>query len=74
MRNGFQQIQFRGDLISPVVVEYNESVYRIIYAVEQPVNPMRCVNTSRTDNRYRGRGFIQIPNEAATMLTLDQTL
>jgi len=41
-----EQIKLLCDLIAAVVVKYDKSVYRIIDAVKQPVDPMRCVYDS----------------------------
>ena len=71
MRDLAQQIQLVCNLIPSVVIEDNKSIYRIIDAVEQPVHPMGCVNTSRTNNGYGGRRCIHFRRLTATMLTLN---
>jgi hypothetical protein len=70
MRDALKQIELLSNLVASIVVEDYERLNGIINAVEQPVNPMWCVNTSRTDNGYSGRGRIQNQPKAATMLTL----
>ena len=56
VRHFLERVKLLSDLVASVVVEDNEGVYRVVYAVEKTVDPVRSVNDACA---YDGNGQVK---------------